>query len=447
MTQRIDQNLSSGGWAALVPLVAAVGVVGVLACSWNGSTFDAGAEDVGAEFESDTRPDVDADSDDGRPDVVPEADGDADGDEGEGDDADADADPDEARDTEGDAEADADALLPRGCRFVRPFARFMWAGRDSMQDGAFVWMWLDESSLPSVDVVAEWDLALGSSRELIRRTFPDSGEYPAVHGDSLVFTSHTVDHDADSREVFVLPRTGGSLTQVTHNTMADTSPISGDSFVVYESSYRDPEGILVAEFRYADLSDFSEHVIVENTALSEVAFDGHHWVAMENAYQLHRFDLLDPGAGVQPLTMGPPLYSHGLSFDRDTGTLVASTSITGVTDDYRLELWDVASGTMTVLLDEPWSQVLPDVDGHVVVYQDSQAAGESYGEHQRSDLRIVDRDSGVKRVVMPLDTYYGVAIWERWIAFNNYGMYGDSLITCDLVEAGYLDADLHVIPE
>jgi len=31
--------------------------------------------------------------------------------------------------------------------------------------------------------------------------------------------------------------------------------------------------------------------------------------------------------------------------------------------------------------------------------------------------------------------------------FNNYGTYGDSLIICDLVEAGYLDAGLHAIPE
>jgi hypothetical protein len=116
-------------------------------------------------------------------------------------------------------------------------------------------------------------------------------------------------------------------------------------------------------------------------------------------------------------------------------------------DCLQLELWTMETDTMTVLLDEPWSQVVPDIDGHVVVYQDSQAAGESYWTRQRSDLRIVDRDSGTVRVVMPLDTYYGVGIWERWIAFNNYGMYGDSLIICDLVEGGYMDSDLHVVPE
>ena len=87
------------------------------------------------------------------------------------------------------------------------------------------------------------------------------------------------------------------------------------------------------------------------------------------------------------------------------------------------------------------------MDGHVVVYEDSQAAGEGFFPDQRTELRILDRETGAKRVVMPLDVYYGVGIWERWIAFNNYGRYGDSLITCDLVEAGYMDSDLHVVPE
>jgi hypothetical protein len=98
---------------------------------------------------------------------------------------------------------------------------------------------------------------------------------------------------------------------------------------------------------------------------------------------------------------------------------------------------------MTVLLDEPWTELMPDVDGHVVVYQDSQAAGEGYWPRQRSELRVLDRDTHAIRIVMPLDVYYGVGIWERRIAFHNAGRYG-ALIICDLVEGGFLDADLHV---
>jgi len=32
-------------------------------------------------------------------------------------------------------------------------------------------------------------------------------------------------------------------------------------------------------------------------------------------------------------------------------------------------------------------------------------------------------------------------------AFNNWGIWGDSIILCDLVEDGFMDADGHVIPE
>ena len=119
--------------------------------------------------------------------------------------------------------------------------------------------------------------------------------------------------------------------------------------------------------------------------------------------------------------------------------MVAAVDPTMPEDDYRLELWDVAAGTMTVLVDDPDWQAVPDVDGHVVVYEQMSTAG--------TELRIVDRETGAKRTVMPLDTYYGVGIWERWIAFNNYGMYGDSLIICDLVEAGHMSDDLHVRAE
>ena len=62
-------------------------------------------------------------------------------------------------------------------------------------------------------------------------------------------------------------------------------------------------------------------------------------------------------------------------------------------------------------------------------------------------VRLMDRDAEAIRVVMPLATDCGIGIWERWTAFINVGRHGDSLIICDLVEDGYLDADLHVIPE
>ena len=105
------------------------------------------------------------------------------------------------------------------------------------------------------------------------------------------------------------------------------------------------------------------------------------------------------------------------------------------------------TGVMTVLLDETASQSYPDVDGHVVVYTDSQTSGYEWGSNQNVEIRVVDRESGVIRTVMPMNTYYGLGIWEHWIAVNNVGTWGDSLIVCDLLEGGLMDAAGHVCPE
>jgi hypothetical protein len=273
-------------------------------------------------------------------------------------------------------------------------------------------------------------------------------QVPSVHGDWAYFFSQTVAAEPLSTEIFRVSLPDGPVSQVTVNDSGDGFQKGGDAFVVYVSTVGGPDGGYTNEYRYYQLADASEHAIAPRPAASEDAFDGYRWFAFTGAdgVNVYRFDLLDPGTG--PNQVGPDgIRTEGLAFDRDTGVLIVATYRAPRSDDWGLETWDIATGETTDLLDDPWSQVIPDVDGHVVAYQDSQAAGESYWDHQRSELRIVDRDTGAKRVVMPLDTYYGVGIWERWIAFNNYGMYGDSLIICDLVAAGYMDEDLHVIPE
>jgi hypothetical protein len=90
---------------------------------------------------------------------------------------------------------------------------------------------------------------------------------------------------------------------------------------------------------------------------------------------------------------------------------------------------------------------MPDIDNHIVVYVDSQAAGEHWGDNQLGEVRIIDRETLVKRTITPVDRFYGIGIWERWIVFNNVGIWGDSLILCDLLEGGFVDAEGHVCPE
>lgn len=426
-----------------VAALAAMLVAGT-ACPSNNNHEDGAMEAEDGADQVDTPSDADAGvHDDGPPDFGPDVDIDADVDTDVRPDADADV-----GEAEGDDGWDADSILPTGCQFVLP-ARGLgngWTGRNGIDDGKVVWRTVDSSSLPSDSVLMVRDLATGVDREVLRRTYPDMLEKPAVHGNVVVFFSETAEYVDESKEIFRLSLAGGSAVRITDNSVPDFSPMAGEDYVVYESAPDPPPPGMAGEYRYVDLSDGSDHSLAGTAGRTEITFDGHRWVAIMNDNYLYKFDLTDPAAGAQqlaPYAMG----ITGMAFDRDTGLLITGVHRVGESDDYRLQTWNMTTGETAVLLDQPWSQVMGDVDGHVVVYDDSQAAGEPYWSHQYSELRILDRDTGAIRVVMPLDTYYGVGIWERWIAFNNYGMYGDSLIICDLVAAGYMDADLHVVPE
>jgi hypothetical protein len=397
-------------------------------------------EDGDVDGSSDEAPDVDLDV---GPDVGDDVDGDGDAPR----DVDAEVrDGDGAADDDAGDDHDADALLRIGCRFVLPTRDigYGWSGRYSIDAGKFVWRWIDSAPDPDEYVLMEWDLISGTQREVLRRTSPEVLSIPSLHGNWVAFFS--TEGGIPPYEIYRVSLLGGSEERLTANGSVDINALAGSERVTYTSRQEPPDGGVILEHRYVEAASGTESVISARSPGSEQAFDGERWVAFDYEDYLHKFDLLDPGAGarrVAPYTMG----IAGLAFDRDTGVLIVAAFISGESDDFRLEEWDLATDTRMIILDEPWSQVVPDVDGHVVVYQDSQAAGETYFAHQFSDLRIVDRETGVKRIVMPLDTYYGVGIWERWIAFNNYGMYGDSLIICDLVEAGYMDTDLHVVPE
>ena len=412
------------------------------ACPSNNTQEDGASDTADGDDVADISADADADvRDDGPPDLGPDVDIDAD--------ADVDVRPDaDVEEAEGDDGWDADSILPTGCRFVLP-ARGLgngWTGRNGIDDGKVIWRTIDSSSLPSKSILMVRDLATGTDREILRRTFPDRVEQPAIHGGAATYCAETVEGVDTSAEVFLVSLLGGSARPITDNSVPDFSPMAGDDHVVYRSSPDPPPTGMAGEYRYVDLGDGSDHLLAGRAGITTIAFDGHRWVALMNDNYLYKFDLSDPGAGPQqlaPYEMG----ITGMAFDRDTGVLITGVHRVGESDDYRLQTWNMSMGETSVLLDQPWSQVMGDVDGHVVVYNDSQAAGETYWAHQYSELRILDRDTGAIRVVMPLDTYYGVGIWERWIAFNNYGMYGDSLIICDLVAAGYMDADLHVVPE
>jgi hypothetical protein len=109
--------------------------------------------------------------------------------------------------------------------------------------------------------------------------------------------------------------------------------------------------------------------------------------------------------------------------------------------------WNPETNVRTVLVSEPFDQGHPDADGHLVSYLDSQASGAGYWSGYHAEVKIIDRDTLVQRTVLPLDSYFGTGIWSHYLVSNNVGMWGDSLILCDLEAGGLVDTDGHVIPE
>ena len=133
-----------------------------------------------------------------------------------------------------------------------------------------------------------------------------------------------------------------------------------------------------------------------------------------------------------------------LSFNSDTGHLVTGTKIVGETDDFDLEIWNMDTNARTTIRSAPGSQLMPDASGHLISYFDRELHGlPGAGD---CEIRVIDQQTGDLRVVLPWNTWYSQGIWGHWVAANNYGAWGDSIILCDLLAGGLVGADGHVIP-
>ena len=165
-----------------------------------------------------------------------------------------------------------------------------------------------------------------------------------------------------------------------------------------------------------------------------------------NDTHLYKFDLNNPSAGAQ-LMFSEPMGFLGMSFNNTTSELVTSTGLAIGTDWTSLDAWDINTNQRTVLNDDPFDQGAPDAHGHLVTYIDSQAAGEGWIANNLSQIKIIDRDTLEIRIITPyVDHQYNLAIWDKWLAFNNVGIWGDVLILCDLEAGGFIDTSGHVIP-
>ncbi len=416
------------------------------ACSSCGDGSSSG-EDSGTATSGDSDSDSDADTDADN-DSDTDTDGDSDTDiDGDTDvDSDSDSDGDADSDVDSDSDSDTDLGLPEGCQLLSPANAngYGWTGSEAMHNDHIAWRWIEHSTSPSQIILMVRELSTQNQKELIRREYPDTIDRPTIYGGNIYFERETSASDALSREIFSIGVEETTETQLTQNEAADATAKGGSRYVVYTSIIETDE-LDKNRLIYYDSVNKTNTIIHEDMGLI-FAYNGARWVAFMSDNQLYKYDIEHPENGYE-LIHPEKLGVFYMSFDKATHELITGIYINGVTNRYDLYAWDMETNTYTILVDDPLDQLLPDYHGHIVGYVDSQEAGVYWFSSNSGDVRIIDRETKEKRIVLPLDTYYGLSIWSHYLAVNNVGRWGDSLILCDLKEGGFVDDAGHVIPD
>jgi len=426
---------------AIVTAVLSALLYGCSACAEQSGQegIDSGTGDTS----SDTDVDSDTDSD---TDVDTDTDTDTDTDSDTDSDADTDADADTDTDADSDTETETGPALPDGCLVIEPTSDLFttWFGRQALHDDHMVWVWIDYSPDPDEYVLMVRQLSTGTQSELLRDPYPEQIHYPTLFDGEVLFSRRTDSADEFSREIFSIGISDEVAVQLTDNEKADGYGIRGEQLAIIPYSL--PLGMGIS---YLDLDSMLETDLGETIISLAVAFDRERWVAFyqtsSTVISLKKFDLETPDAGVQQVSPDD-VSDLGLTFTEDC-ELISSIGIEDVTDGLDLVVWDMETDEYEIIVDDTLDQGLPDAYGHIIAYVDTQEAGTPWYGFYRGELRIADRETLVKRVVLPLDTYYSIGIWSHWIAANNVGLWGDSIILCDILEMGLVDDDGHVCPE
>jgi hypothetical protein len=268
-----------------------------------------------------------------------------------------------------------------------------------------------------------------------------------VYGEKVFFSRDIDETDQWSTEVFSIGISETEEVQLTDNNFAEGSCSGGATHVVAKWGGPGPgeKGIKVVS-----LDTLEEDVFLSATTIDTKVFDGTKWVSyiriLNTDYTLWKYDVTDPDAGVQqvePDVIGP-MWMAANPLRQET---IVGAVVPGITERFDIVAWDLETNERTIVVNDPWDQGLPDAHGNLITYIDSQANNGQWFGNYKGEVRVVDRDTLVKRVVLPLSTYWGVAIWDHWVATNNVGPWGDIIILCDLLEMGIVDTDNNVLPE
>ncbi len=331
--------------------------------------------------------------------------------------------------------------LPTGCAKITPANDLLlgWTGRQALRDGYMVWRWVDNSVSPNQDVLMIRELGSGAQRELLRTTYPRTIARPTSAHGSVFFDGKTA---ANSREIYMVDIGDGSLTRITNDDVSNADVTGSRNGIVYRATPSAKDRGL----RYFELDKKEEMKLTSNIIVGAFHFDGLRWVVYHHDHRLHLIDLQNLSRGAERLPI-PPGEVFGLAFNKSTRDLVISVQSPGKTDGFDLMMLDMKTRRTKKLVEDPGDQGLADADGNLIAYVDSGAAGTSWFGNHLAEVKIVDTEARHQRTVFPLGMYFGLSIWNRFLAVNSVGPGGDAIVLCNLVEGGFMDSTGKVIPE
>lgn len=334
--------------------------------------------------------------------------------------------------------------IPQGCERLTPANAnaYGFTGRESINDGYAVWRWIDANKSPSQTILMARELATGENRELLRVEYPKKIDKPAIYNGIVYFEREVDAGAAMSKEIFAYDIGKKTEKRLTFNDAADADITGGGGgFILFRYFFEDKEGLKIW-----DVSEQKEKVLSDDMMVLQSTSDGERWVANFDGDYLVYYDHQRPEQGMKKM-IEEKVEEWGYSFNRDTGEFVGGFYQKGYTDAFDLVVWDFETNEREILAGGPYSQGFCDASGFVIAYQDSAASGGHWSQTKKAEVKIIDRETKVTRKVLHSDTWYGLGIWSHYIATNNYGKWGDSLIVCDLKEMGLMDEQGHVVPE
>lgn len=277
-------------------------------------------------------------------------------------------------------------------------------------------------------------------------------EHPVIWGDWVFWEQETTASDWTTREIFRMNVTELIPEQLTDNSCSDAKVRPGTDYIVHTTTCESGGD---KPLYFTSLSTLESTMITPDAVAPPgtggIMFDGERYVAWgwhdesePNNDRVYLYDILNPSSPDEPVY--PEAYNQAGGMISG-GKIFAATGVLEFTEGWDIWIYDIATSTTGWLDHSPWDQYVVAADGHVAVYQDTEALEQTFLEADGQHLEIKDLETAVTRQVTiePAD-YWRPAISGHYLAFLR-GQAVKELFVCDLLEGGFVDAAGHVCPE